>query len=327
MTLIRRVLFSALLKTNKLLMRLGVSHFIGKIPLAYSVALFFYRRWVPRDRLAVSVHGHRLYVDPEDFTVARLLLLHRGRWEETESRLFSSLVREGHTVVDIGANIGIYTLLAARLVGPAGKVYAFEPEPGNFELLKRNVAANDYKNAVLVNKAVADNTALARLALTAQGSGGHSLSNFRGAAAFEAVETVSLDDYFGGSGQRIDILKIDVEGGEMSIFSGMRRVLAANPDLTILTEFFPDAIRAFGYVPEEYVRGLSASGFEIYPIEDGRARPELLEAARVSELIKQAEKKEHINLLCVRGKHAELFGRNREGRSQLRVSSFAAAGR
>jgi FkbM family methyltransferase len=285
---------------------------IRRIPLAYPAYKFLYRRWIPRDELFVNAHGHKLFLDPGDMGMARAFLLSGGEWEETETRLFSSFVKRGMTVVDVGANIGYYTLLAARLVGEEGKVFAFEPSPDNFALLKQNVEENGYKNVVLIPKAVSDKTATARLLIDRASSGGHSLSAFRDSADFVEVETVSLDEYFDSRPERIDVLKIDAEGAEMAILNGMHRLLERNPDVTLLTEFFPRAIRAFGYPPEEYVRRLGAYGFEIYPIEEDRSDLERLDPDRVRELIQplveKGAKKDVLNLICLRGSSASSFG-------------------
>jgi FkbM family methyltransferase len=307
-----RTLFSGLVRTQQFLMTLGISRAIRRIPLAYSAYTFLYRRWVPRDQLFVNAQGHKLFLDPGDMGMARAFLLSGGQWEETETRLFSSFVKKGMTVVDVGANVGYYTLLAARLVGEKGKVFAFEPNPENFALLTRNVAANGYKNVVLVPKAVSNQSGTASLLIDKASSGGHSLSAFRGGADFVQVETVSLDEYFADRQERIDVLKIDAEGAEMAILNGMSQLLERNTDLTLLTEFFPRAIQAFGYRPEEYVRRLGECGFQIYPLDEGPGEPEPLDLEHVSELIKplvlKGTKRDVLNLLCLRGSSASSFG-------------------
>ena len=308
------VLFSGLLRTQQFLMTLGISRTIRRIPLAYPAYKFLYRRWIPQGQLCVRSQGHKLFLDPGDLGMARAFLLSGGQWEEAETRLFSSIVKEGMTVVDVGANVGYYTLLAARLVGEKGKVFAFEPSPDNFALLKQNVTENGYKNVILVPKAVSDKTATARLMIDRASSGGHSLSAFRDSVDSVEVETVSLDEYFAVRSERVDVLKIDAEGAEMAILEGMHGLLKRNPDLTLLTEFFPRAIRAFGYPPEEYVRQLGAYGFQIYPIQEGQSDMGQLDPASVLELIqplvKKGAKRDVLNLLCLRGRGATLLTGN-----------------
>lgn len=308
--------FNALLRTQRCLMALGVSRALRRIPLAYSAYTRLYRRCAPRERVCIQAHGHTLFLDPQDMGMARVFLLSGGRWEEPETRLFSSLVKEGMTVVDIGANVGYYTLLAARLVGPRGKVYAFEPSPGNFALLSQNVQANGYENVVLIPKAVSDRSGVAALHIDRASSGGHTLSGFHDGPDSISVESVSLDDYFSGECRAIDLLKMDAEGAEGSILAGMSRVLAQNPDLALLTEFFPRAIRGCGDSPEEFLRRLSVWGFRIHTIseEDGDIRP--LSSAHISDLIeslcRKAMDQGAVNLLCVRGRNMSFVEENRQ---------------
>jgi FkbM family methyltransferase len=314
MSATNRAMFSTLLRSQQILMALGVSRALRKIPGAYPAYNFLYRHWAPRGQVCVEAQGHKLFLDPRDMGMARAFLLFSGRWEETETRLFSSLVKEGMTVVDIGANVGYYTLLAARLVGPKGRVYAFEPSPENFNLLSRNVEANGYKNVILIPKAVSDRTGTAILRIDRASSGGHSLSSFRGGADSIEVETISLDDYFACSRETIGVLKMDAEGAEVAILDGMSEVLERNPDLTLLTEFFPRAIRGLGYVPEDYMRELARSGFRIYPIDEDRGSVNSLDVERVSHLVdsltRKNASKDVLNLLCLRGGRYNL----REGR-------------
>ncbi|HTR48037.1 MAG TPA: FkbM family methyltransferase [Verrucomicrobiae bacterium] len=300
--------FSTLLRTQRYLMSLGISRAIRGIPGAYAAYTRLYHRWAPREQVCMEIRGHKFYLDPQDMGMARAFLLFGGRWEEMETRLFSSLVKDGMTVVDIGANVGYYTLLAAKLVGPRGTVYAFEPSPANFALLSKNVEANGYRNVVLVPKAVSENTGVAELHIDRASSGGHSLGGFRGGVDSVAVETISLDDYFRGANQIIDVLKMDAEGAEPSILAGMSGLLAQNPNLTLLTEFFPRAMRGCGHSPEEFLHALSLCGFQVHPIDEDGEKVGSLDPARVSDLIdplcRKGTERDVLNLLCVRRRHA-----------------------
>jgi FkbM family methyltransferase len=305
----RQKMFSTLLGAQRALMSVGVSGWIRRIPFAYPVYTSLYRRWAPREEVSVEADGHKLYLDPRDMGMARAFLLFKGRWEETETQLFCSLVRPGMTVVDIGANVGYYTLLAARLAGPGGHVYAFEPSPENFRLLRRNVEANGYCNVTLVPKAVSSTRGTASLTLDRSSSGGHSLSRFRGGADSVEVETVSLDEFFPGTQPpAIDVIKMDAEGAETGILAGMKQILARNPAVTVLTEFFPRAICGFGSSPEDYVRQLAALGFRIHPIDEATGELRALDPARAAELVAELTRPgagaDVINLLCVRGASA-----------------------
>ena len=306
------VMFSALLRMRQFLMRLGIFRAIRKVPLAYSAYAFLYRYLIPRNQLFVNAHGHKIFLDHRDMGMARALLLSGGRWEETETRLFSCSVQRGMTVVDVGANVGYYTLLAARLVGDAGKVFAFEPSPENFVLLERNVKANGYENVILIPKAVSNESGTAELLIDHASSGGHKLSRAATGADSVEVETVSLDEYFANRGEQIDVLKIDAEGAEMAILQGMRDVLSRSSNLALLTEFSPQGIRDFGCLPEEYVKLLRVHGFRIYPVIEEQEKLRALDFERVDDLVSSLAKGDStsrsLNLFCLKGNRNPAFG-------------------
>jgi FkbM family methyltransferase len=216
------------------------------------------------------VAGHRMRVDPDDTVVGRWLR-EVGWFEPTETRLIHRLVKPGDTVVDVGANIGYYTLQLARLVGPAGRVFAFEPEPRNFDLLRRNVWENDYDNVTLVQAAVAARPERLRLYLNPENRGDHRLQETAGREAVE-VEGISLDDYFRGSAGRLDLVKIDVQGAEGSAFEGMRGLVAAGRVSRIITEFWPRGLSQAGCDPRDFLECCIREGFRVREIDEQRGR-------------------------------------------------------
>jgi FkbM family methyltransferase len=303
-------LFRGLLGMQRFLMSIGVSRAIRGLPLAYPAYTYLYRRWAPRDNVAVESHGQKLFIDPADMGMARAFLLSHGDWEEAESRIFSSSLKPGMTFVDVGANIGYYTLLAARLVGSQGRVFAFEPCPENFQLLQRSVQANGHTNVTLVPKAVSDRSGPAILQLDRNSSGGHSLSGFRGGARSIAVETISLDEYFASYAGSIDVVKTDTEGADPAVFRGMHGLLERNPSLVLFTEFYPRAMQGMGYVPDDYLRDLAACGLRVYSIDEDTGETAPLESARVSQfiapLLQKGARRDVLNLMCIRDTRAAM---------------------
>src|ERR1700690_1657558 len=149
--------------------------------------------WPYYARLAhgeVTFRGQRMYV-PDDADSLGFLM---GTFEQHTCELFDRLLEEGMTIVDAGANIGFYSLQAARKVGPSGKVYAFEPEPANFALLKKNIEMNGYANIRAFPEALAEKKRRVPLYMSHEGSGSHSLYR-DGAVGNESidVESVSFD--------------------------------------------------------------------------------------------------------------------------------------
>ncbi len=137
-----------------------------------------------------------------------------GTYEPEITRVLQQVVREAWLALDIGAHIGYYTLLFSRLVGPQGRVVAFEPSSENFQMLKANIELNACSNVVLEKKAVADGSGrrvLARNDAAPLSSTGSLVWGSGG----EEVETISLDEYFRGGLQRVAFVKVDVEGAEL----------------------------------------------------------------------------------------------------------------
>jgi len=143
-----------------------------------------------------------------------------GTYEASRQRALERLVTPGMVVYDLGANVGFYTLLAARLVGADGLVVAFEPLPRNLHYLRRHVALNACGNVMVIDAAVSDRAGVATL--RADGSATARL----GAGGDILVRTLTLDDAVFGQGLRPPaILKMDVEGAELDVLRGAARTL------------------------------------------------------------------------------------------------------
>lgn len=186
--------------------------------------------------------GYRMSVPaglPSGWTYAH------GLYEPEVTRTFLGTLREGMTVVDAGANIGYYTILAAAVVGEAGRVYSFEPDPRNYRVLGSNVRRNGFRNVRVVRKAIADRS----------GSLGFHPDPWRteGWVAFDddhhamEVQATSLDAFFAGlSWPPVDLVKMDIEGSEQRALEGMTELAARNPAMQMILEVNPHALRRNG---------------------------------------------------------------------------------
>jgi FkbM family methyltransferase len=164
--------------------------------------------------------------------------------------------------VDVGAHIGYFTRLLSRLVGPAGKVIAFEPSPENFPLLRHNLSLQPTANTTCVQAAVADEPGHALLYVS-PGHSNHSLvADFTQCEATVPVDTLPLDQYLNSVGvDRLDLIKVDAEGAEPRILDGMKRTISANPQLTMIIEINPNALNAAGSSPQSLLESIAALGF------------------------------------------------------------------
>ncbi len=177
-------------------------------------------------------------------------------WEVETTRLFKSMAKEGDTIVDIGANIGYYTLLSSRIVGDKGKVYAFEPDPTNYSILTKNIALNKYTNIETVQKAVSDKNEKLKLYLNDSDVGAHTIYHSNISKKFVEVDSVRLDDYFKGKEIPINIIKMDIEGAEMAALSGMTNIIKMNKGLKIFAEFHIPWIKRAGVSPDYFISQL-----------------------------------------------------------------------
>ena len=171
----------------------------------------------------------------------------RGLWERGPGSAFARQVRPGDVVVDIGAFEGLYALLAANLVGPSGKVWAFEPDDVARQLLIRNLRLNGISNVEVLPYAISDSTGDAWLRIDHLGGSATRLSHQPTAIR---TQTVTLDEFCETNNANPDIIKIDVEGAEVRVFGGGSRVLTQAR--AILLEYHHRRIRHYG---------VDASGF------------------------------------------------------------------
>lgn len=192
------------------------------------------------------------------------LRLHRlGRMGRDECAALRRIVRPGMTVLDVGGNLGLYTLLISRLVGPNGRVVSFEPDPGLYALLQRNCTLNACTNVEAHNLALGrgrDRLVLRRMILN---SGDNTLGT-GGSAWFRreiATDVVALDEFL--PALRPDLIKIDVQGWELEVLRGMAQVIAACPHATIYLEYWPEGFRRAGYAAEDLIRFLRDRGYTL----------------------------------------------------------------
>ena len=275
-----------------------VKHLSGRglerFPLVSRTYRFLTKHLIGEDIISVDVHGQKMYVN----AAFGLTLLSTGTYESERlmTNLFTKLVTEGMIVVDIGAHVGYYTLLAARAVGDQGKVFCFEPEPSNYALLLKNIEKNNSNSVVPVQKAVTNTTGSIKLFI-AKDPSGHSIGSDNPHQRAILVDSTTLDDFFACREYPIHIIKIDVEGAEMAVLQGMRDIIAKNQQLNIFTEFNPGALTRAGFLPTEYLQMLVNCGFEIYVINEQK---QSLEPAEVGHVMTMCKSIEYVNLLCQR---------------------------
>lgn len=180
-----------------------------------------------------------------------------GSYEYQKRQLFEKVITPGSVVFDIGAHVGYYTLLSAVLVGHTGMVFAFEPNPGNLSLLKRHLVINSLTNVKIMDMAVSDRTGSVHFDNSPHSSMGHISPT-----GTITVRTDSLDNLY--AQQKVpapDVIKIDVEGAELSVLRGGKNLLSTHHPVIFLATHGQDIHR-------DCCNFLKSAGYTVELIDD-----------------------------------------------------------
>lgn len=212
-----------------------------------------------RRPVLLNLRDFKLYVRLDDWAVGGRIAVKR-RYEAHVTGFMRALLLPGMVVVDIGANIGYYSLLAASHIGDTGKVMAFEPGAENTALLTRSAQANGFDNVVVYPYAVSD--ANETVGFTMDDSNGQIKPGNPADWACQ-VQTVILDTFLAAE-PRIDLIKMDIEGAEGRALRGMQQLIRRHQPI-IFTEFTPTALPTTSAIaPEDYLNLLREPGYELF---------------------------------------------------------------
>lgn len=204
---------------------------------------------------------------PEKYGIRWKLVMLFGRYELETTRLFRKELKRGMTCVDIGAHIGYFSRVAAKKVGAKGRVIAFEPDSANFVLLEKNTAR--YPQIKRVRDAVSDVDGRIPFYHVRGSTGCHSVVPVPGGSSGELIFATTLDEYLEKNGiEKVDLIKMDIEGGEWRALDGMEKTLQ-NPETKLVLEYNPSALEMAGIVPQDMLRRLYASDFSIWILSRG----------------------------------------------------------
>jgi FkbM family methyltransferase len=217
--------------------------------------------------------GVRVFADLSDVAIG--LNIVRGSYEVSELEFVQRTVKPGDTAVDLGGNIGFFALHLGQLVGPTGRVYAFEPLPSLADLLARGIAENRFDDRIVLTRAAVGEAAQAGhlfYAVKTMASGGSYLVPAETTPpeghALSPVEIVALDDL--ELRRPVAFIKMDIEGAEPLACRGAERILRKDRPV-ILAELNPDLYpRVAGCTPTEFVAEMAGRGYDAYLLADGR---------------------------------------------------------
>lgn len=186
-------------------------------------------------------------------------------------RAFPDLIRTG-SVLDIGANIGYTATVLARAAGPRSKIYAFEPEPSNFSLLQQTAQEPEFAGKIVAMQcAVGAVSGTIDLWVNDRHHGDHRVITEQFRAAHpglkkRSVDMVSVDGFLEGRQEAVSFVKIDVQGYELAVCEGMRSTLERSPDISVVLEFMPSAMRDLGFEPSQLIKFFTERGFGVYHV-------------------------------------------------------------
>ena len=205
---------------------------------------------------SVEIDGFKLFIDELD----SLGLVSTGVFEPETLAALERLTKPGFRVLDIGANIGFFSVHLSRLVGPEGLVLAIEPQQENFRLLEANIRINELKNVSSYKVAVGETEGTASLYLSDWNGGMHRL--YESVCCTTAMESVPVTtvDLIVPDG-KIDLIKIDIEGYEFYALKGAQKCLLRNPDIKIVTEYCALSAIEAGSSPLGMLQYLERMGF------------------------------------------------------------------
>ncbi|MBT3188282.1 MAG: FkbM family methyltransferase [Anaerolineae bacterium] len=254
----------------------------------------------------VKVDPATLYLNPNDPVLSGALTLRV--YEKSEIAFFKKHCREDIVFVDVGGNIGLYSALALHTLNSNGQIITLEPHPESFALLSKNVEVNQKargtKDAPKINlfqMAASSQSGSRTLALNPENKADNRVSDAPKEWESIPIEAKSMDDLLAEQGiEEVNFVKIDVQGYEHRIISGFMETLRRSTKTILLTEFWPQGMKASGGDAHTYLQILSDLGFTLYELKErplGHIEP--LEDWQM--LIARLHRRKYTNLIAVKG--------------------------
>ena len=261
-----------------------------------------------------TVDGRRLYADLS--TGMCLTLFFLGEYERSVTRIIEAVVHRGDVCLDVGANFGWYTTRLHQLCGPEGAVHAFEPVPQTFAILEKNIALIEKSDNIHINNvALGDVPGKVEMHIFAGLPNGHSSISAMGREDYATVESplITLDSYMEEKLlERVDFVKVDIEGAELMFFKGAGRLFAQKVPPIWMIEMALGTTKGFGYLPDELVRYMKErADYRFYAVNEIKGTLTQIEGFAADDI--------GANVLCLPAEH---YGKRF---AQARIQSLIAS--
>lgn len=239
-------------------------------------------------------NGLKLWIDPENDDGVERSLYYTGSYETGTLEFIKNNLKKGECFVDVGANIGLMSLHAAKVIGSQGKVYSFEPHPNTVKILRFNVSLNSIENIDVLEKGVGSQSGNAIIydRWDVNRGGASLFSSNLEQEGFE-IQVVTLDEVFGET--KISMIKIDVEGFELEVLKGAERILSSENPPILVVECTEETEH------KEYSRKAlytwlkdTNSKYKFYKLKGSKSRK-----SKLVEVKKESELPTHDNLFCI----------------------------
>ncbi|HHT19794.1 MAG TPA: FkbM family methyltransferase [Methanobacterium sp.] len=294
----KKMVFLALCKVSRF-----SSRFLEKIPVLITIRDICYYITNPNELVLIKVMNKKMYVNSNDIGIA-YPLLKSGIYEEYETETFKNLLQSNTIFIDIGANIGYYTLIAASKIKD-GQIYSFEPVKANYKLLTKNIKINNINNVKAFQKAISNRNGKIKIFIDGTNLGNHSLAknNVIDKTESTEVETIRLDSFFNNLEEIIEedfLIKIDTQGAEGLIVEGAHNLLL-NKNIKILMEFWPKGLRNTHTDPLELLNKLQGYGFNLQLLDEKTKSLKIVNKNEVIDFCDNTEGVDQVNLLLEKG--------------------------
>jgi FkbM family methyltransferase len=300
----RKTASAAIIKTGR---RSFANTPIQRLPLTTSIYRKVFRFGNPGDEITADFRGIKLTASTRDATIVPGLV--GGFYEKLELDVFERISNLSNTIIDVGANIGLYACIAASRGPDSCTVVAFEPVPENLQYLRQNLEQNNLSARVVVEgKAIGESAGDIKIYLAEGSIGTHSPSseNALGSTTYISAPMVTLDEYAAEHLQRpVDVLKVDVEGYEGAVLRGASHMLRHNSP-TLFAEFVPFHLENCGFSPVDFLDIIFGIYDHVFLVDEPRAT---FRACSKDDLLAGRQEHKNANLIAICGKrHPEHLG-------------------